>query len=746
MHRRGVRPRNERNEGRLVVERGPQGSFRLIYLYGGRRYDVTKYFLENPISPEAPPASSGQLKVENVDLKISENRTAHRTDKYEVSDLILRRGQEFTIDLKLSRPFKKSEDVIGVEFRTGEHPLTSDGTLVVAKMVNKFDARQWGFKVASSSGNNVTLTVKSSANALVGEHQLDIVTHVTKDGAQEHRFRKGLKTTVYILFNPWCKDDNVYMDGDAEKEEYVLNDLGNIWYGTSRYLGKMDWNFGQFDAEVFECVLYLLEKHLPVKNRNDPVLVSRTMSAAVNVQDEGGVLEGRWDGDYEDGARPTSWRGSVAILEQYLKTKESVKYGQCWVFSGVLTTVLRCLGVPARSVTNFSSAHDTDRSVTIDNCVDENNEEIADLNYDSVWNFHVWNDCWMTRPDLPVGFGGWQAVDATPQETSEGIFQTGPCSLNAIKQGQVYLPYDAPFVFAEVNADRIYWSCKWNYGDWEMTKIRTERSSIGKNMSTKSIGSSIRHDVTDQYKYPEGSHEERVAVRKAIQYGDRPEIVEDEVMSKDISYDIVNKDVLFLGKDFEIQVNLKNNGTVTRTVHLTTNIQVCYYTGVFAARIKKEKQTHVLTAGQSKTASVNVTVSEYLDKLVEQSQFKVFLLGKVEETNQLIADQDDFRLETPFLDVKVAASEQLRVGRPCKVALSFKNPLSRTLTGCTFTVEGPGLTKPKIEKFRDVSPGEDVKHEITLSPLNSGKRTIVADFDCHQFENVMGSLEVNIKA
>lgn len=40
-------------------------------------------------------------------------------------------------------------------------------------------------------------------------------------------------------------------------------------------------------------------------------------------------------------------------------------------------------------------------------------------------NFHVWNDCWMKRPDLPSGFNGWQVVDATPQETSSG--ETGPC-------------------------------------------------------------------------------------------------------------------------------------------------------------------------------------------------------------------------------------------------------------------------------------------------------------------------------
>ena len=36
-------------------------------------------------------------------------------------------------------------------------------------------------------------------------------------------------------------------------------------------------------------------------------------------------------------------------------------------------------------------------------------------------NFHVWNEAWMARPDLPSPeYGGWQAFDATPQETSGG--------------------------------------------------------------------------------------------------------------------------------------------------------------------------------------------------------------------------------------------------------------------------------------------------------------------------------------
>ena len=57
----------------------------------------------------------------------------------------------------------------------------------------------------------------------------------------------------------------------------------------------------------------------------------------------------------------------------------------------------------------------------------------------------------MTRPDLPAGFGGWQALDATPQEQSEqgGGYKTGPASVKAIKDGNS-LPYDTNFIIAEV--------------------------------------------------------------------------------------------------------------------------------------------------------------------------------------------------------------------------------------------------------------------------------------------------------
>ena len=47
----------------------------------------------------------------------------------------------------------------------------------------------------------------------------------------------------------------------------------------------------------------------------------------------------------------------------------------------------------------------------------------------------------MERPDLKGHYGGWQAVDATPQEPSgvaplQQSFTLGPAPLSAIKEGK----------------------------------------------------------------------------------------------------------------------------------------------------------------------------------------------------------------------------------------------------------------------------------------------------------------------
>ncbi|CAK0909626.1 unnamed protein product [Prorocentrum cordatum] len=130
---------------------------------------------------------------------------------------------------------------------------------------------------------------------------------------------------------------------------------------------------------------------------------------------------------------------------------------------------------------------------------------------DSIWNFHVWNDVWFLRRDLPEGRGGWQAIDATPQERSEGRWQCGPASLVDVKAGAAAAEsnYDLDFVLAEVNADVRYYVVD----DKGETKLRrVERDAVGTYVITKAVGYLGADDITSDYKHPEGSIAERVAL------------------------------------------------------------------------------------------------------------------------------------------------------------------------------------------------------------------------------------------
>jgi hypothetical protein len=82
-----------------------------------------------------------------------------------------------------------------------------------------------------------------------------------------------------------------------------------------------------------------------------------------------------------------------------------------------------------------------------------------------------------------------------------GVFRCGPCPVKAVKSGEVYIPFDTGFVFAEVNGDRVYWDVD---EDGEMTVSSIDKWSIGKYISTKAVGSNDREDLTKYYKFPEG--------------------------------------------------------------------------------------------------------------------------------------------------------------------------------------------------------------------------------------------------
>ncbi|XP_013396811.1 protein-glutamine gamma-glutamyltransferase K-like, partial [Lingula anatina] len=476
-----------------------------------------------------------------------------------------------------------------------------------------------------------------------------------------------------------------------------------------------------------------------------------------NSLDDDGILVGNWSGDYSGGTAPTAWVGSVAILEEYWKTKQPVKFGQCWVFSGVVTTLCRALGIPCRSVTNFASAHDVDASITIDMYWTSDGKPMEDANFDSIWNFHVWNDVWMARPDLPPGYSGWQAIDATPQETSDGIYCSGPCSVNALRDGVITLPYDGPFIFAEVNADKVHYIQKSN-GEFRSV---IQKDIVGKRISTRLpdgfarravVGSIIddpdRHDITSQYKHTEGTAEERAALMKAISTSTRQDIYDD--VGDDVKFNFVDKDDIFIGSDFDVEVKVTNTSDEERNVTITLSATVCRYTGVPVAQLKNEQfQIKLEPKSGEQSVKMACTVDEYLPKLVEGASMKIGGMAWVKETGQVHADLDDFRLRRPDLKVEAKCLDDsgiFRVGVPFDLVVSLTNPLNKQLTKCEWFIEGPGLQKPKrIKHASDVAANALVDLTYQMTPRRTGTRQIAVGFDTVELPDITGSAIIEVK-
>lgn len=162
-------------------------------------------------------------------------------------------------------------------------------------------------------------------------------------GVRMIRFLCQVKTTENPLFKRLLIVFNKKILDYQNLEEYILADTTLVWRGSYNRLRPSVWKVGQFERNVLDCSLLLISTigKVSAAHRGDPVKISRALSAAVNSPDDDGALLGNWSEDFAGGTPPTKWIGSVAILQEYYRKRKPVKYGQCWVFSGVLTTSIR---------------------------------------------------------------------------------------------------------------------------------------------------------------------------------------------------------------------------------------------------------------------------------------------------------------------------------------------------------------------------------------------------------------------
>lgn len=699
------------------------------------------------------------LVVDVVHFYPRENAQPHNTVKFEaVNDenpttAIVRRGQPFNGVVRFTRPFDENEDIMQLVFTLGDKPQMDTQGSVFMRRDAIPEKHSWYAKIVDVQEDTVSFEVSTPVSLPVGCWALRVVTRLKSSQAREiYDYDQDL----YILFNPWNPDDQTYWADLDLLQEYVLNDIGKVWVGPIKTTRGKPWFYGQFDAVVLPAVMFMLDRaEIPFHHRGDPVKVARVISRIVNSNDDGGVLVGRWDGNYDDGTAPSEWTGSVDILAQYLETQQEVPYGQCWVFAGVVTTVCRALGIPSRVVSNLVSAHDANSSLTIDKYYTENMEELDfDPNNpngaDSIWNYHVWNDVWMARPDLPAGYGGWQAIDATPQETSSGMYQCGPAPLEAIKQGVIGLNYDVEFMLASVNADLMRWR-RDPESESGYSVVKTNNYHIGRMILTKKpyvfdpLGDEDRQDVISEYKHREGTASERMALMNGVRYSERAKryYAVAANVADDISFKLRDIDTVPIGNEFRVIVDIDNNSSEGRNIKAALTATSVFYNGVRSEVVKKIEGKLFVGPQKHEQISIQVQPDDYLPKLVEYCNMKISAMAIVDETKQSWADDDDFQILKPNINIKF--NEDLIIGQPATAVLSFLNPLEHSLSGCEFRVTSSGIAGRTLRfGAPDAAPKGMVTAELPVVPNKLGKINFVATFKSAELKDINGAATVDV--
>ncbi|XP_033754207.1 protein-glutamine gamma-glutamyltransferase K-like [Pecten maximus] len=685
--------------------------------------------------------------------------------KEEPAALVVRRGQVFLIMMTFDRDFDAKKHDLQLQFKTGLDPSAlrgTDVTINIDEEGNKFDnSNKWQARVTSEMpAKTLKVEIFPPSNCIIGEWDLHVYTISKDKRGEKKKLHYKHDQDIFIIFNAWCKEDEVYFPEDPNfstdvdpRDEYVLNPSGAV-YRTK--LRPKAWIFGQFDNDILQISLRLVTRYFDgvVDNKmGSAAYVSRAISSMVNFNDKGGVLYGRWDGLYADGDSPSSWSETPKILRQY-RDEGPVKYGQCWVFSAITVTVCRALGIPCRSVTNYSSAHDVDGTCEIERVMADNGYDYETKEGDSVWNFHVWNEAWMKRNDFEKRiFDGWQIVDATPQEKSEGLFQCGPCPLRAVFMGLTYLPIDAGFVYAEVNSDIVYYQKK-GYNAYK--RVKTVKDDVGKNISTKkpdgdslsNIGSQRwmqRLDVTKLYKHDEGTPEERIAAARARRFAGN---VVEEVLQEVTITITQKKEETYLGEPIEFVTLVKNTSDDKKRrmkiSSLTFRLSSIDYTGHKRVPIKSgEHKDFFLNPDEEKPFDMKFAWEDYNGKRQDSFDFSLTVVANVDKSGNSFPENKVVSLLNPAV-LEIEADTQCKVGQSIEVKISVTNPLPITLTGCILKIADEKFDDHPEIKESDLKQNETLRRSFKLTANRKGKGLIIVTLDTKELPDIMEFKDVMI--
>ncbi|KAI4824164.1 hypothetical protein KUCAC02_012701 [Chaenocephalus aceratus] len=666
-----------------------------------------------------------QLKI--VNYEVEENSISHETHGLSQKHLVVRRGKPFKLTLLFHwRLWNPHTEYPVLEVFLGNH---SD-RIIVQISDEQHDPQGWSAKIypGDIQSKSVTIHICSPVNSPVAQYYLFL--HIETMHRSRSTFEVG---TFVLLCNPWLKEDPVYMPLKAQREEYIKNDCGILFTGTPQNINERPWMFGQYEPGVLEACMKLLQvsrwhfnnKEKDYIRRADPVYLSRVICAMVNCEDDLGILMGNWSGDYRDGVSPAEWSSSADILHQWaLSNCKPVRYGQCWVFASVLCTVMRVLGVPSRVVTVFNAAHDANSNLIIEEYFSSSGEKLRGPK-DSTWNFHVWVECWMRRPDLGSAFDGWQVVDPTPQEKSGGIYCCGPCPVVAIHQRFLRASFDTRFIYAAVDADVV----RLIIHNGRVMKRTMDTETVGRLICTKSIGSDLLENLTQDYKSktkPQAAGYGRYSGWRGGQ--DRP-MSRDEEMPPGLEVSLSLKRVPTVGESIVLCVTVRNNSSSSRVLMEHVNAQLKEYNRNAQESFWKSHKEECIKAGEVLKLEHSILSSEYESVLADDDIMNVAVVIKDVLTKERFLATQEFNVTSPKITVEIEGGGRIQMKKEYKAHVSFTNTCSSSVNGAVLTVEGSGLLQGKQEaRMAILKQDEKIEKTVTIMAAGPGTKLLKATF------------------
>ncbi|XP_032758206.1 erythrocyte membrane protein band 4.2 [Rattus rattus] len=680
------------------------------------------------------------LSIKSCDFHAAENNKEHHTDAISSQHLILRRGQSFIITLNFRAPahiFLSALKKVALIAQTGEQPSKTSKTQTIFPISSLGDKKGWSAAVEERDAQHWTISVTTPVDAVIGHYSLLLQVSGKK------QYPLGQFT---LLFNPWNRDDAVFLQNEVQRTEYVLNQDGFIYLGTADCIQEEPWDFGQFERDVMDLSLNLLSVDKQVKDWSQPAHVACIVGSLLHALKKKSVLPISQTQAAQQGALLYKRRGSVPILRQWLTGRGRPVYeSQAWVFAAVACTVLRCLGIPARVVTTFDSAQGTNGSLLVDEYYNEEGLQNGEGQRGHIWVFQTSVECWMNRPDLSPGYDGWQILHP---RAPNGVGVLGSCNLvpvKAVKEGELQLDPAVPELFAAVNASCVVWKC---CEDGKLELTNSNRKNVGNSISTKGVDSDRCEDITQNYKYPEGSLQEKEVLERVQK--ERMKLGEDTCPPS-----CEPGDPLHLFLDAPSSQPLRGNGRLSvalinptdkeKEVELVIAAQAVYYNGVLATGLWRQKQFLMLGPNQVLRLSTSLSSSCFEQNPPENTFLRVTAMARHSHAGLSCFAQEDVAISRPNLVIEMP--KRATQYQPLTASVRMHNSLDAPMQNCIISIFGRGLIhREKRYGLGSVWPGSSLHTQFQFTPTHLGLQRLTVEVDCDMFQNLTGHRSVLVVA